>query len=127
MVTSCTRRNPRMLDRGKSERSLSCCRRSRRRCRGAAGGSAPPGRSWSGRGIERGSKLSSDGTVKQQQRPRSPGEQSMEILKVAPPSEQALRREFSTAHDLAGWMHERFGIELSPPPNLPRSLPTWWC
>ena len=40
-------------------------------------------------------------------------EQEKEILEALsrPPSEQGIAAEFWNIHDLAGWMHERFGIE----------------
>ena len=40
-------------------------------------------------------------------------EQEKEILEALsrPPSEQGIEAEFWNIHDLAGWMHERFGIE----------------
>jgi len=40
-------------------------------------------------------------------------EQGKEILEALsrPPSEQGIAAEFWNIHDLAGWMHERFGIE----------------
>ena len=42
-------------------------------------------------------------------------EQEKEILKALsrPPSEQGIAAEFWNIHDLAGWMHERFGIEYA--------------
>ena len=44
--------------------------------------------------------------------PRSPRSKK-EILEALsrPPSEQGIAAEFWNIHDLAGWMHERFGIE----------------
>ena len=40
-------------------------------------------------------------------------EQEKEILEALsrPPSEQGIAAEFWNIHDLAGWMHERFGVE----------------
>ena len=42
-------------------------------------------------------------------------EQEKEILEALsrPPSEQGIAAEFWSTHDLAGWMHERFGIEYA--------------
>lgn len=46
---------------------------------------------------------------------RTSPEQEKEILEALsrPPSEQGIAAEFWSAHDLAGWMHERFGIEYA--------------